>query len=311
QYFAPRPRLPRQLLLPCGLEDREPLARMLSEQAGRRVEVLVPQRGAKLELVALANINAKEEAERATSRQERAGKLLEQLGRLLALDGPPRRIEAFDISNTGGAVIVASMTVFVDGRPRKKDYRHFKLRDMAGPDDYASMAQVVTRRFTRLKAGEEGWNETPDLLLIDGGSVHARVARQALEALDLDIPTFGLVKDDRHRTRALAAPDGREIGVRDNPALFALLGTIQEETHRFAITFNRAQHGKSVRGSALDAIPGVGPRRRAALLKEFKSIRAIGQASQEQLSQAVDRCTAQAVYEHFHPDAPKEDGPCA
>lgn len=310
QYFPPRPHLPRQLLLPCALEDREPLARMLSEQAGRRVEVLVPQRGAKLELVALANTNAKEEVERATSRQERTSKLLEQLGRLLALDGPPRRIEAFDISNTGGAVIVASMTVFVDGKPRKKDYRHFKLKDMTGPDDYASMAQVITRRFSRLKAGDEGWSEPPDLLLIDGGSVHAETACRALEALELSVPTFGLVKDDRHRTRALAAPDGREIGIRDNPALFALLGTIQEETHRFAITFNRAQHGKSVRGSALDAIPGVGPKRRAALLKEFKSIRAIRQAGLEQLEQTVDRRTARTVYGYFHPDEPKEDDPC-
>ncbi|MCD8331049.1 MAG: excinuclease ABC subunit UvrC, partial [Oscillospiraceae bacterium] len=306
QYFAPRSRLPRQLLLPCALEDQEPLAQMLSEQAQRRVEVLTPRRGDKLKLVALANTHAQEETERATSRQERTRKLLEKLGRLLALNGPPRRIEAFDISNTGGAVIVASMTVFADGKPLKKDYRHFKLKDMAGPDDYASMAQVVTRRFSRLKEGEEGWSVPPDLLLIDGGSVHARTACQALESLGLSIPTFGLVKDGRHRTRALAAPDGREIGIQHDPALFALLGTIQEETHRFAITFNRAQHGKSVRTSTLDAIPGVGPKRRAVLLQRFKSVRAIRQAGLEELSQAVDRRTAQAVYDYFHPAPPKE-----
>jgi excinuclease ABC subunit C len=299
QFYAPRNQFPRQILLPCEVDDAVPLARMLSESAERRVELVTPQRGAKADLIRLAHTNAVEEVERATTRQERTNKLLEALGRLLGLETAPHRIEAFDISNTGADDIVASMTVFVDGKPRKRDYKHFKLRDLIGPDDYASMAQVITRRFTRWKNGDEGWSERPDLLLIDGGSVHARTAVDAMEALDVHIPAFGMVKDDRHRTRALAAPDGREIGIQQNQALFALVGTIQEETHRFAITFNRAQHAKRVQGSVLDNIPGVGPKRRAELLKHYKSVKKIRASSLAELEEVVDRRTAKAVYDFF------------
>ena len=195
QYYAPRNQFPKQILLPCEIEDEAPLARMLSENAQRRVNLVTPQRGAKLDLIKLARTNAVEEVERATTRQERTNKLLEALGRLLGLEEAPRRIEAYDISNTGADDIVASMTVFVDGKPRKRDYKHFKLKDMTGPDDYASMAQVITRRFTHYKNGDDNWNEKPDLLLIDGGSVHANTALTALRELDLHIPTFGMVKD--------------------------------------------------------------------------------------------------------------------
>lgn len=299
QFYAPRNQFPKQILLPCELEDEVPLTRMLSELAERRINLLTPQRGAKMDLIRLANKNALEEVERATTRQERTNKLLEALGKLLGLDTVPKRIEAYDISNTGSDDIVASMTVFVDGKPRKRDYKHFKLKDMTGPDDYASMAQVITRRFTHFKNGDENWNEKPDLLLIDGGSVHARTAEDALRELGLSVPTFGMVKDDRHRTRALAAPDGREIGIQQNQALFALIGTIQEETHRFAIEFNRAQHAKKVKGSALDNIPGVGPKRRADLLKHFKSIKNIKAATEEQLAEVVDKRTAKAVFDYF------------
>lgn len=299
QFYARRNQFPKQVLLPCEIEDEAPLARMLSEQAQRRVNLVTPQRGAKADLIRLANTNAVEEVERATTRQERTGKLLEGLGKLLGMERTPRRMEAYDISNTGADDIVASMTVFVDGKPRKRDYKHFKLKDMAGPDDYASMAQVITRRFTHYLNQDESWSEKPDLLLIDGGSIHAKTAQDALFALGLDIPTFGMVKDDRHRTRALAAPDGREIGIRHNQALFALIGTVQEETHRFAIEFNRAQHAKKVKGSVLDRIPGVGPKRRADLLKHFKSIKNIKASSLAELEEVVDKRTAQAVYDFF------------
>ena len=303
QFYSGRNQVPKQILLPCEIEDEVPLTRMLSENAGRRIHLVTPQRGAKMDLIRLANTNAVEEVERATTRAERTNKLLELLGKTLGLEGPPRRMEAYDISNTGADDIVASMTVFVDGKPRKRDYKHFKIRGLTGPDDYASMAQVITRRFNHYLDGDENWSEKPDLLLIDGGSVHAKTARDALKALGLDIPTFGMVKDDRHRTRALAAPDGREIGIQQNQALFALIGTIQEETHRFAIEFNRAQHGKKVKGSSLDNIPGVGPKRRADLLKHFKSIKNIKAANEAQLAEVVDKKTAKAVYEYFR----KED----
>ena len=306
QFYAGRNQVPKQILLPCEIEDEVPLTRMLSETAGRRVHLVTPQRGAKMDLIRLANTNAVEEVERATTRAERTNKLLELLGKTLGMEEPPRRMEAYDISNTGADDIVASMTVFVDGKPRKRDYKHFKIKDLTGPDDYASMAQVITRRFTRYLDGDDNWNEKPDLLLIDGGSVHAKTAQDALNALGLDIPTFGMVKDDRHRTRALAAPDGREIGIQSNQALFALIGTIQEETHRFAIEFNRAQHGKTVKGSTLDNISGVGPKRRADLLKHFKSIKNIKTATEAQLTEVVDKKTAGAVYEYFRSEEEKK-----
>ena len=299
EYYAGRTRLPKHILLPCELPDQVPLMRMLSEQVGYRVELVTPQRGAKADLIRLANHNAVEEVERATTREERQNKLLEALGKMLALEGAPKRIESYDISNTGSDDIVASMVVFENGRPLKRDYRHFKLKDMAGPDDYASMEQVLTRRFRRYLDGDEKFDQRPDLLLIDGGENHVRVARRVLEEFSLNIPAFGMVKDDRHRTRALVHPDGREIGIQAIPAVFALIGQIQEETHRFAIEFNRQQRKARVQGSVLDQIPGVGEKRRKELLKAFKSVKAIRQAPLEELERVVPKNTAQSVYQFF------------
>ena len=301
QYYGGRGALPRQILLPCELEDEVPITRMLSEACGHRVQLMTPQRGAKMDLIRLANKNAVEEVERATSREERQSKLMEALGKMLGLSEPPRRIEAYDISNTGDANIVASMTVFVDGRPLKRDYRHFKLKDMAHADDYGSMEQVLTRRFRRYLDGDEKFGELPDLLFIDGGENHARVALRVLEEAGLSIPVFGMVKDDRHRTRALVDPAGSEIGIQQIPAVFALVGRIQEETHRFAIEFQRLQQSRGVKGSTLDQIPGVGEKRRNDLLRHFKSIKNIKAASLAALEEAVPKNTARAVYDHFHP----------
>ncbi|WP_297716654.1 excinuclease ABC subunit UvrC [Intestinimonas sp.] len=301
QYYGGRGALPRQILLPCDIEDEVPVTRMLSESCGHRVHLVTPQRGAKMDLIRLANKNAVEEVERATSREERQSKLMEALGKMLGLSEPPKRIEAYDISNTGDANIVASMTVFIDGRPLKRDYRHFKLKDMVHADDYGSMEQVLTRRFRRYLDGDEKFGDLPDLLLIDGGENHAKVAVRVLEEAGLAIPVFGMVKDDRHRTRALVDPAGSEIGIQQIPAVFALVGRIQEETHRFAIEFQRLQQSRSVRGSALDQIPGVGEKRRNELLRHFKSIKNIKGASLAALEEVVPKHTARAVYEHFHP----------
>ena len=301
QYYGGRGNLPRQILLPCELEDEVPLMRMLSEDAGRKVELVTPQRGAKMDLIRLANKNAVEEVERWTTREERQSKLMELLGKLLDLEEPPRRIESYDISNQGADDIVASMVVYVNARPLKRDYRHFKLKDMDGPDDYASMEQVLTRRFKRYLEGDEKFADKPDLLLIDGGVNHANVAVKVLEELGLSIPVFGMVKDDRHRTRALVTPEGKEIGIQGNQAIFSLIGQIQEETHRFAIEFHRQQQNQRVRASVLDQIPGVGEKRRSDLLKHFKSIKKIKEATQAQLAEVVPRNAAQAVFDYFHP----------
>ncbi|MCC2256604.1 excinuclease ABC subunit UvrC [Intestinimonas aquisgranensis] len=309
QYYGGRGALPKQILLPCDIEDEVPVTRMLSEACGHRVALMTPQRGAKMDLIRLANKNAVEEVERATSREERQSKLMEALGKMLGLSEPPRRIEAYDISNTGDTNIVASMTVFVDGRPLKRDYRHFKLKDMVHADDYGSMEQVLTRRFRRYLDGDEKFGDLPDLLLIDGGENHAKVAVRVLEEVGLSIPIFGMVKDDRHRTRALVDPAGSEIGIQQIPAVFALVGRIQEETHRFAIEFQRLQQSKGVKGSALDQIPGVGEKRRNDLLRHFKSIKNIKMASLAALEEAVPKNTARAVYDHFHPRTVEEGEP--
>ena len=299
QYYGGRSSLPKQILLPCELPDQVLVTRLLSEQVGRKVELLTPQRGAKMDLIRMANDNAKEEVERATTREERQNKLLLTLARMLGMEQPPRRMESYDISNTGASDIVASMVVYVDGKPLKRDYRRFKLKDMDGPDDYGAMEQVLTRRFRRMLDGDEKFVDRPDLLLIDGGREHVQVARRVLEGLGLDIPAYGMVKDDRHRTRALVHPDGREIGIQAVPALFALVGQIQEETHRFAIEYHRQIQSSHVKTSVLEKIPGVGEKRRTQLLKHFKTIKAIRNASLEQLEEVVPKNTAKAVYEYF------------
>ena len=300
QYYAGRGNLPRVILLPCEIEGREALAQMLTEAAGRKVEVLVPQRGDKVRLVELAEKNAANEAERATTKEERIYKKMELMGSLLGLKQTPHRIEAYDISNTGASDIVASMTVFVDGKPLKRDYRRFRLNGLMNPDDYASMDQVLTRRFRRYLDGDEKFGTLPDVILMDGGLGQVGVAMKVLARMGLEVPVFGMVKDNRHRTRALVAPDGREIGIQGYQVIFAMIGSIQEETHRFAITFHRESHAKHAIASSLEQIPGVGEARRKALLKTFKTVKAIKAASYEELCAVVPGKVAQAVYDYFH-----------
>ncbi len=299
QYYARRPALPKTLLLPPETEDCAALEQMLSELAGHAVHVETPKRGDKAALIDTARLNAREEALRVTTAAQRRSKTLEWLQKTLELPTPPRRIEAFDISNTGSFGVVAAMTVFVDGRPLKRDYRKFRMKTVEGQNDYASMYEAVTRRFARCLAGDEKFAEVPDLLLIDGGDVHAATAEAALAALGLTLPVYGMVKDDRHRTRALVAGSGEEIGIVGNQAVFSFIGTIQEETHRFAIEYHRSLRSASI-GSTLDQIPGVGEKRRNALLKRFKTIKAIRSATEAELREAVPAAAARAVYAFYH-----------
>ena len=253
----------------------------------------------------MAERNAREEAERATTAEERTAYTLELLGKMLNLPAPPRRMESFDISNTGKSDIVASMVVYSGTRPLKSAYRRFRIQSLEGhPDDYASMQEVLRRRLQRAADGDEKFLPLPDVFLIDGGETHARAAQAVAREFGVDVPIFGMVKDDRHRTRALVTPEGREIGIVTQQAVFSLIGQIQEETHRFAITFHHESHSKSATRSALDDIPGVGPKRRAELRKHFGTIKAIREADVETLAAVVPRSAAQAVWEHFHP---KED----
>ena len=302
QYYGGRSVLPKEICIPVAIEDQEVLEQLLAEKAGHKVALRVPQRGERAQMLAMAADNAREEAERQTTQAERADKTLELLGRMMDLEEPPEWLESYDISNTGGEDIVASMVVFHGSKPAKDRYRRFRIKELNGrPDDYRSMEEVLTRRFTHYMEKDKKFMPLPDVLLIDGGEQHAKVARRVSERFGLAIPIFGMVKDDRHRTRALVTPDGREIGIQASQAVFSLIGRIQEETHRFAITYNRQSHGKTVRGSTLDDIPGVGEARRVALLKHFKSLKAIREAALEELQAVVPRNAAQAVYEHFHP----------
>lgn len=298
QFYLSRGHAPKRILLPFAMEDGELFAQMMTEQLGRNVKLHVPQRGDSKRLTELAVINATEEAKRVTGKEERISGSLQQLGKMLSME-PPTRMESFDISNISGTDIVAGMVVFVDGKPRKSEYKRFKLEGLAGQDDYASMHQVLMRRFSHYKAGDKGFDALPDLLLIDGGIAHANVAREALEELEIDIPIFGMVKDDRHRTRALVTVKGEEIGIDGNQSVFSLIGNIQEETHRFAISYHRKLRSKRLRHSRLDGVPGIGPKRKQELLKRFKSISAISEATLEELERLLPKDTAAAVFMHF------------
>ena len=298
QYYLSRGLAPKRVLLPFELEDSELFSQLLEQQLGRKPKIHIPQRGDNVRLVELACKNAFEEAERVTGKEERVNATLTLLGRILNMD-TPKRMESYDISNISGTDIVASMVVFQDGKPRKSDYKRFKLEGLANQDDYASMHQIISRRFAHYKAGDKGFEETPDLLLIDGGVNHARTALQALQKLDLAFPVFGMVKDDRHRTRALVTPEGQEIRIDHHPAIFSLIGNIQEETHRFAITYHRQLRSRRLRYSELDGIPGIGPKRKQELLRQFKSLTAIGQATLPELERLLPKDAAAAVYHYF------------
>ena len=301
QYYLSRGMTPKRVLLPFKVEDSELFAAFLQQQFSTTTRIKIPQRGENMRLVELANKNAFEEANRVTGKEERVSATLMLLGKMLNM-APPSRIESFDISNISGTDIVASMVVFQDGKPKSADYKRFKLEGLDGQDDYGSMRQVILRRFTHYKAGDKGFETAPDLLLIDGGINHANVAVDALKELDLTFPVFGMVKDDRHRTRALVTPEGEEISISNQQAVFALIGNIQEHTHNFAIRYHRHLRSKRLHYSELDGIVGIGAKRKQLLLKTFKSLTNIGKASIEELERVLPRDAAAAVFRHFHPE---------
>lgn len=301
QYYAQRGAVPKTVLLSHEIEEQEAVSDYLSSIAERKVELATPQRGERRVLTRLAEKNASEEIERREQQSERRHKSLELLQNVTGMIALPLRLEAYDISNFAGQDTVGSMVVFVEGQPKKSDYRKFKIACAAnGQDDYASMREMLTRRVQRYADGDEKFTPLPNAFLIDGGLGHVRICKEVLDAFGLDTPCFGMVKDDKHRTRALIAPDGREFGISATPALFALIGRMQEEVHRFAIEYNRKLGGKKVRGSTLDKIPGVGDKRRGELLKYFKSVDAVKKATEQELARIVPRNTAKAVFDYFH-----------
>ncbi len=299
QYYMNRGFAPKIILLPFKLEDTDLLQEFLLKQYNCKTQIKVPQRGDNVRLIELAEKNAMEEALRITTREERIHGTLHNLGKMLGID-TPNRIESFDISNISGTDIVASMVVFQNGKPLKSNYKRFKLENMEDQDDYAAMHQVITRRFAHFKNGDKGFDTAPDLLLIDGGIAHAATALRALEELELSFPVFGMVKNEKHRTSGLVTSGGKQIDIVGNQSVFSFVGTIQEETHRFAITYHRELRSKRLQKSELDHIPGIGPKRKQDLLKAFHSIKAISNASLSELERVVPKDTARRLFDYFN-----------
>lgn len=310
QFYAGTPYIPSELMLPQEIEDTEVLEEWLSQKRGHKVQIKVPKKGTKEKLVELAARNAQlvlqTDRERLKREEGRTIGAVKEIAKLLGLENIVR-MEAYDISNISGFASVGSMVVYEKGRPKKNDYRKFKIKSVQGPDDYASMEEVLTRRFRHgleeKKEGGEGGSFTafPDLILMDGGKGQVNIALQVLDNLHLTIPVCGMVKDDNHRTRGLYF-DNKEIPIDRNSEGFKLITRIQDEAHRFAIEFHRKLRSKEQVHSVLDDIPGVGPARRKDLMKHFASLDEIRAATVEDLKRlpSMNEKSAEEVYQFFH-----------
>lgn len=310
QFYAGTPYIPPRLMLPEEIEDRTVIEEWLTKRRGHRVRLIVPKKGTKEKLVELAKKNAQlvlsTDKERLKREEGRTIGAVKELEKLLGLTGIVR-MEAYDISNTNGFESVGSMVVYEKGRPKRNDYRKFKIKGVQGADDYASMEEVLTRRFEHgLREKEEGkemggFTLFPDLILMDGGKGQVNVALRVLDKLRLNIPVCGMVKDDSHRTRGLYYQN-EEIRIDKDSESFKLITRIQDEAHRFAITFHRQLRSQGQVHSILDDIPGVGPARRKDLMRHFENIEAIKNATVEQLKEipSMNEKSARDVYNFFH-----------
>lgn len=299
QYYNGTPFVPNELLTEFLVEDQELLEEWLSKRRGGRVHIVTPQKGEKHKMIDLARENARvvlsRDLEKIKREEARTVGAAHEIARMLGISCADR-MEAFDISNTSGYQSVASMVVFEKGRAKKNAYRKFKLRTVTGPDDYKSMEEVLTRRFT-----DERFDVYPDLIMMDGGRGQVNVALRVLEKLQLDIPVAGMVKDDNHRTRGLYF-NNEEITFPANSEVFGMITRLQDEAHRFAITYHKQLRGKEQVHSILDDIRGIGPARRKVLMQHFKEIGKIKDASVEELMEVngITQQTAEAIYRFFH-----------
>lgn len=316
QFYAGTPYLPREILLECEMDEKEIMEAWLSQKKGAKVKILVPQKGKKAALVDMARRNAvnilKLDSEKIRMEEKRTIGAVKEIEQLIGIAGI-KRMEAFDISNFNGFETVASMVVYENGKPKKRDYRKFKIQTVKGPDDYKSMEEVLTRRFLHGKREKKQLEEQqmdakfgsftkfPDLLLMDGGKGQVNVALRVLKALHLDIPVCGMVKDDNHRTRGLYYQN-QEILFPPKSEAFRLITRIQDEAHRFAIEYHRELRGKASVHSVLDEIKGIGPKRRKALMKYFKDIARIKDATVEELEnvEGITKNVAEEIYHFFH-----------
>lgn len=310
QFYAGTPYIPAELMLPEEIEDQDIIEEWLTARRERRVHLRIPKKGTKEKLVELAQKNAqmvlKNDRERLKREEGRTIGAVKELEKILGLKGIIR-MEAYDISNTNGFDSVGSMIVYEHGKPKRNDYRKFKIKTVQGPDDYASMNEVLTRRFGHGLREQQEESETggfqifPDLIMMDGGRGQVNIALEVLEKLHLHIPVCGMVKDDNHRTRGLYF-NNTELPIDRNSECFRLITRIQDEAHRFAITFHRQLRSKGQVHSVLDDIPGVGPARRKDLMRCFENIDAIRNATVEELKElpSMNEKSAQEVYKFFH-----------
>ena len=310
QFYAGTPYIPAELMLPEEIEDQDIFEEWLTARRERRVHLRIPKKGTKEKLVELAQKNAqmvlKNDRERLKREEGRTIGAVKELEKILGLKGIIR-MEAYDISNTNGFDSVGSMVVYEHGKPKRNDYRKFKIKTVQGPDDYASMNEVLTRRFGHGLREQQEESETggfqifPDLIMMDGGRGQVNIALEVLEKLHLHIPVCGMVKDDNHRTRGLYF-NNTELPIDRNSECFRLITRIQDEAHRFAITFHRQLRSKGQVHSVLDDIPGVGPARRKDLMRCFENIDAIRNATVEELKElpSMNEKSAQEVYKFFH-----------
>ena len=305
RYYTLRSEIPSHIALDGEIEDRDTTELWLTEKKGKRVYLNIPQRGVQKNLVDMCAKNAFEALGQLKGVTGRQLSVLDELKNLLGLDKLPEYIESYDISNLAGADNVAGMVVFENARPLKSAYRKFKIKSFSGQDDYGSMAEVLTRRLEEYKKAQEegvadGFGRLPDLILLDGGKGQVGAVLPVIAASGLDIPVFGMVKDDHHRTRAIVSDSG-EIALRPNRAAFTFVTNIQDEVHRYAIGFNRQQR-KKVLGSSLEEIPGIGRKRAKELMRFFRAIKNIAAASVEELEQApgMTHPAAVSVYNYFH-----------
>lgn len=307
QFYAGTPFIPKEIMLPETTEEQTVIENWLSEKKGSRVYLCTPKIGQKEKLVELAAKNAalvlSQDKERIKREEGRTIGAVKEIQELLSLKGIVR-MEAYDISNISGFENVGSMVVYEKGKPKRSDYRKFKIKTVAGPDDYACMREVLTRRFLHgmeEKAENGKFNRFPDLLLMDGGRGQVNIALEVLKELDLDIPVCGMVKDDNHRTRGLYYHN-QEIPIDRSSEGFKLITRIQDEAHRFAIEYHRSLRTKDQVHSMLDDIPGIGPARRRSLMKAFHSLEELKEAGIETIMEkaALPRHAAEQVYEFFH-----------
>ena len=303
-YYSMRDFVPRRITVDGEIADSDVLCEWLSSLAGRKVTAVCPQRGEQHSLVEMCRSNAAQKLAIYLGKTGRATAALDELATLLGLKSPPKFIESYDISHTAGSENVAGMVVFKDGAPFKKSYRRFAIKGFTGQDDYASMAEVIERRVLRYfeeKDSGEGFGRLPDLILLDGGSGQVNAVKPVLEKYGLDIPLFGMVKDSHHRTRAIAC-SGDELSLTSKRAAFTLVSTIQEEVHRYSVEYHRNRRKKASLSSSLTSINGIGESRCKALLRHFKTVKAVSQASVEELAavKGMNKIAAQAVFEAFH-----------